>query len=216
MVWRWLGMVSLAVVMAACGDSDGLDEPKPEPVVDYQNWLDATFQFDAEGSCPIAAGMDLSDEMKRLIAGHGWIHDATFEIDEKGRCDQRSYYEYMDGVSPEHFYFSPEGKLIQFQHINAIPASGFFTFDYRFDISDNSIWAGPDEGGMERRVLQILEVKEVIGEGRGVFLVGLVSLGVKSTGTPVYGLFLYHRAQPDELEELYEKYPTDLSELEWR
>lgn len=215
-VWSWLWMLSLAIVLPACVDSDDPDCPcpgGPDPVVDYKNLLDGTYRFDAEGYCPVAAEVDFSDAMERLVAGHGWIHDITFEIDEEGHCDQRDYYKDMIGVSPEHLYFDPAGKLLRFMYIDAIPEMGFFTSDYRFDDSENSVWAGLD--GLwkeEHRVIQLLEVGD---RGGGLRLIGLVSLGQTGAGRKVYGLSIYHRATPEELEQLRRDYPTDLSKLEW-
>ena len=207
---KWLGMLSLVCMMAACSNSDELE---PEVVIcPPGGWTGLLYQFDTKGFCPVDSVADVPDAVVDQLAGYGWIHENTFKINENGSCENKNYYEDFIGGGPKHFYFDTEGNLTAFLYVDAIPAVGYYTFGYRYDAAEHSIWA-VGIGDTDYRVMQLLEVREYADLGE-VYLTALVSLGVKGDGTPVYGLSYYHRATADELAKLRKDYPTDLSKIE--
>lgn len=215
-VWKWLGMVSLAVVLVAC-DSELVGKPPftIDPVVDYANWLDCRYPIDSTGYCPVAAEVDFADQLKSQVVGHGWIHDFTFEIDEKGYCEPTNYYEGLIGGGPHHFYFDSEEALTVFLYIDARPAIGFYTTPYRYDEAQNSVWIQPEAlKGEELRCFQLVHIQDD-SEVEPARLYALVHLGISGgSGKEIYGLSIYHRATPEELAQLREDYPDDLSKLQ--
>lgn len=210
-VWKWLGAVCLALVLAACNDSDwdGPITPTIDLVVDYEPWLDCNYPIDSNGYCPVAAERDFAGAMKRSVIGHGWIHDFTSEIDEEGRCDRKNYYEDLDGASPRHFYVDSEEELTVFLYIDARPAVGFYTTDYRYGEEQNSVWIQPE--ALDREELRLFQIVDIDEEWNRLVL--LTHLGQRGD-RQIYGLSIYHRATPDELAQLRKDYPDDLSELD--
>lgn len=210
-VWKWLGMVSLAVVLVAC-DSELVGKPPftIDPVVDYGNWLDCRYPIDSTGYCPVAAEVDFADQIKSQVVGHGWIHDFTFEIDEEGYCEQRNHYEGKSGGGPHHFYFDSEEELTVFLYLDSYPARGFYTIGYRYDEAQNSIWVQPE--GRELRCFQLMHIQDD-SEVEPARLYALARLGQRGD-RQIYGLSIYHRATPEELAQLREDYPDDLSKLQ--
>ena len=189
MTWsKGLLLLLTLFVMTACGDDDV-----------------PAFVFDRYGNCTATSVTPLSQKDFNLqVVGSGWKHLSTYEIDTNGNPTGKEYYEERIGVSPTDYYFESTTSLKAYLFADAIPASGYKTYSYRYNEEGNTL--GSADSTKSLSLLQIVNL-------RGDLMKVLVYLGQRSVGGGtmryVYGYSTYQRMTEKELTNCQETHPVN-------
>lgn len=181
-----LSLLFLLPLLTACNDDPDL------PV----------FRFDGQGICYAPDVATISPErFRQAVVGFGWKHVSTYEITSDGHCLTKEYYQDIVGAGPTQYYFEDDQQLKAYFYIDAIPASGYYTYTYQY-LDGNRIM----KGNNDLPELQILSID-------GDRMTAIRHMGIHSDGTDFYGYVTYHKMTDEELQACQKDYPTDFANV---
>lgn len=159
-----------------------------------------TFSFNEKGECYMPDVKKISiEDFESSVVGYGWKHIITHEIGSDGKCSPEDYYEDLIGGGPSQYYFESSSSLKEYMYVDAFPVHGYYTYAYDYEdgnrISQN-----------DHLVMHIVSLK-------GDIMKIIDYLGVRADGIKIYGYSTYKRMSSEELTQVQNAYPADLSNI---
>lgn len=181
-----LWLTAAAVVMLSACDKMSGDADVP---IDYHDYFDATFTRGADGNYEYEGALSMTkEEFDAEVAGNGWKHVITNEINEKGKIKLTDFYSDKIGLSASHIYIATDGELTKFVNQEAIGLYGHTNCQYSYN--DNKIET-------ETGYIEILSIEE---EGSMLYVVEKLGSGYSKDGySDIYGLSIYKKMTDEEL-----------------
>lgn len=167
---------------------------------DKEDFFYPTFSFDDNGECYLPDVANISmEEFKSSVVGYGWKHIITHEIGRDGKCSKKNYYEDMIGGGASQYYFESSSSIKEYVYVDAIPANGYFTYSYEYEHGNRVSKDG-------HSIMRIVSLK-------GDVMKVIEYLGFRDEGVDIYGYSTFKRMTKEELAEVQNAYPTDLSNI---